>query len=375
MRRDILAHEEFEQLSMVITRLEEVRQCRDSATVLSVIKAAEESASVLTVPRPLPAMRELVETLVVAFGVAMAFRAYFFQPFKIPTGSMQPTLFGHHSVAHDQPSIFDRLPLKPLKWLATGEWYHEVTAAEAGSVTVYTDRARAPGYVFVNLRGKAHRIPQDALDRGEIKIPQREPAGMADSGDRRIRTLARGYARAGDRIWSGYVTAGDHVFVNRMKWYFFPPRRGQIMVFATDGINGLAPGEHYIKRLSGLPGETIGFDPPYLTVDGLPLTEPHTIRRVALKEPAWPDGPHYPGYAYTGYAVIPEQQPGAGPLRCPLGLTGDTLTLGEDEFLALGDNTGNSYDGRFWGPVTRRRLLGPASCVYWPWSPRWGRVD
>lgn len=375
MRRDILPEATLLRLSAAIDALAVARRSPDSATLAAAVREAEGAAMAANPPRALPALRELTETLVVAFGVAMAFRAYFFQPFKIPTGSMQPTLYGHHSVATAEASFFDFLPLRPFKWIVTGEWYHDVVAKEGGSVHVYTDRAKAPGYVFVSIRGKRHRIPQDAYDRGEVNVPDREAAGMADSGDKRIRTIARGYAKAGDRIWSGYVTAGDHVFVNRMKWNFFPPRRGQIVVFGTDGIRHLAAGEHYIKRLTGLPGETIGISAPYLTVDGEPVKTPETILRVAEKRPAWPGGPDYLGYAYTGYVVIPEQQPGSGPVRCRLGVEGDTLALGADEFLAMGDNTGNSYDGRFWGPVPRRRLVGPASCVYWPWSPRWGRVD
>jgi signal peptidase I len=381
MRRDILPADVLARLSAAIDGLAATWQGPDAAALAAAVKEAEGVAMAANRPRALPQFRELAETLFVAFGVAMAFRAYFFQPFKIPTGSMQPTLFGHHSVGRHadgsaiEPSFLDRLPFKPLKWIVTGEWFHDIVATEAGTVHVYTDRAKAPGYVFVNVRGKKHRVPQDAFDRGEINVPDRQAAGMADSGDTAIRTIARGYAKAGDRLWSGYVTAGDHVFVNRMKWNFFPPRRGQIVVFGTDGIENLSPGEHYIKRLTGLPGETIGIAPPYLTVDGAKVEEPETILRVAEKREAWPNGPHYLGYAYTGYAVIPPQRPGGQPVRCTLGVEGDTLPLDDNQFLAMGDNTGNSYDGRYWGPVPRRRLVGPASCVYWPWSPRWGRVD
>ena len=49
-------------------------------------------------PYPWPAWRENVEVLLVALAVAMAIRTFFVQPFKIPTGSMQPTLFGVTSV-------------------------------------------------------------------------------------------------------------------------------------------------------------------------------------------------------------------------------------------------------------------------------------
>ena len=52
------------------------------------------------------------------------------------------------------------------------------------------------------------------------------------------------------------------------------------------------------------------------------------------------------------------------------------MTLKADEYYAMGDNTGNSRDSRYWGPVPERNLLGPACLVYWPFtSPRFGRID
>jgi signal peptidase I len=48
--------------------------------------------------------------------------------------------------------------------------------------------------------------------------------------------------------------------------------------------------------------------------------------------------------------------------------------LGEREYYALGDNTGNSRDSRYWGPVPEEKLLGPAAIVYWPFT-RFGTID
>lgn len=383
MRRDLLSDTVLTRLSAAIDGLTAARRDRAGASLQEAVARAEEAVAAANPPRALPQMRELAETLVVAFGVAMAFRAYFFQPFKIPTGSMQPTLYGHHSVGRTadgapvEPTWLDHMPLKPLKWLITGEWYDEIVVREGGSVVVSADRARAPGYVTVAVRGRRHKLPHDAFEAGELRIRdlQRvQETAMADSGGTSIDILGRGTALRGDRIWSGYRTFGDHVFVNRMKWYFFPPRRGQIMVFSTDGIADLNAGEHYIKRLAGLPGETVGMRPPFLTVDGREVTAPESVLRVAERRAAWPGGPRYLGYKLTGYAHFPSQVRRMR-VRCPLGVEGDALTLGADEFLALGDNTANSFDGRYWGPVPRRRLVGPASCIYWPFSPRWGRVD
>ena len=54
---------------------------------------------ILDPPKDWAAGREWLDILVVSISVAMAFRAYFYEPFNIPTGSMQPTLYGNHSIA------------------------------------------------------------------------------------------------------------------------------------------------------------------------------------------------------------------------------------------------------------------------------------
>ena len=52
----------------------------------------------------------------------------------------------------------------------------------------------------------------------------------------------------------------------------------------------------------------------------------------------------------------------------------DRLTLGAREYLGMGDNTMNSYDGRYWGAVPQKNLVGPALFVYWPYYDRWGLI-
>ena len=399
MRRDVLAPEALGKLEAVIVTLAEARRGGDVAAMEAALALAHECHQRVNPPRRFARVREWVDILAVAFGVAMAFRAYCFQPFKIPTSSMQPTLYGRHSVtvAEDfKPSWLDENPFKWLKWLATGEMYKEIVAEDGGSVMVYQDRENAPGDVIVQVFGKRHRIPQDAYERNDIMVAHRENAGMADMGGRQVRVIASGMARRDERIWAGFVRSGDQVFVNRIKWYLFPPKRGETIVFATDGIEHLDPGTFYIKRLVGVPGETIGIDAPYLTVNGEQVTEPDTILRVAQKRLAWPEEPtylgfecppltavlgrsrvrppHYPGYRYVGEEMFGSLQT-LRLVRATLGVPGDTVTLGENDFLAMGDNTPSSYDSRYWGTVPRNRLVGPASVIWWPPSPRWGRVQ
>ena len=373
LRRDVLSPSQADALSSALDRLADARRHRDYAVLERVLNEAGEAVSAAAPARPLASLRELVETLVVAFGVAMTFRAYFYQPFKIPTGSMQPTLFGHHSEYCEAPTFFDKMPFKPFKWLLTGKWYCEVVAPATGTVSFAVDRDKAPGYIFVQVAGERFRIPQDAAERGEIRIPEHPDFGLADAGGV-MAFNTRGIARRGDRLWSGYSIAGDHVFVNRMRWYFRPPRRGEIVVFSTDGKEHLQPGQFYIKRLAGLPGETISFLPPYLVVDGQPVEEPAAIQRVEACGEAETPGYRYPGYRYAPQREFTSAATGRMAIA-PLGASGDTLALGPDDFLPLGDNQPNSYDARYWGPIDRRHLVGTGACVYWPISVRWGQVE
>ena len=54
---------------------------------------------------------------------------------------------------------------------------------------------------------------------------------------------------------------------------------------------------------------------------------------------------------------------------------GGQLILGDDEYFMMGDNTNNSEDGRTWGAVKRKNIVGRALFVYWPFGARWGLVN
>jgi signal peptidase I len=384
----------------------ELAALRRSGAEDDLVAALDAGRAILarhTPPCRSPGMRELVETLVVAFGVAMAFRAFFFQPFKIPTGSMQPTLYGIHSVAatapEKGPGLLDRMPFKPFKWLVTGAWYRDVVAEADGKVVVYTDGMKSPGYVLLTVAGRKFKVPHDAYDRGELQVPNPQPAGMADNPNDSRRTMAAGFVKKGQRLWAGTITSGDQVFVNRLAWNFTRPSRDDVVVFATSApelafgiegaralarrdssvvkipklplylvdtpIPGLAPGQHYIKRLVGLPGETVSVRHPHVYIDGVKVEGLPGMDRVAAMQPSAPGGTAYAGYHCTGDAGMPRIS--GSYLHTP----DQSLTLG-DAFLPMGDNTKNSWDGRYWGGVPRPQMLGPGACVYWPISRRWG---
>ncbi len=233
--------------------------------------------------------KEWLDTLVVAISVAMAFRAYFFEPFNIPTGSMQTTLWGNHTVAAVEKGAWDGFPQSILKWLWTGERHVALKAPASGVIRA---RPRHDGYadLFVGMSPKAFKLPTDAAA-----------------------TLHGKYVEKGETFWKGAVVTGDFIFVNRWWWNFFRPADGDVMIFSTTGIAGLPQGTHYIKRMKATPGETYLLEHP---VEGRPVS----------------------------------------------------VTMGEDEYFACGDNFMNSYDSRYWGTVPAANLRGIGSFVFWPIS-------
>lgn len=333
----------------------------DGAAMEAAGTALEACLNTLNPPKPLAGWRENFDVLVVAISVAMAFRAYFYQPFKIPTGSMQPTLYGIHSEprAPSKATLLDKQPLKFAKWLMTGESFKVVQAKARGQVTFMPGNgSKKPGYMPVVVAGVPHYVPNDA-----VVIDESHRAVSLAGGVRNGASV-----KEGDVLWSGVVISGDFVFVNRWKWNFAHPTRGEVMVFSTSGITALQQGTHYIKRMTGLPNETLQIKAPNLLVNGAAVTEPLRVGQIARKEKVWPKGPAYSGFNPSGTRQV--FLPGLS-----LADESDAVTLKGNQYYAMGDNSFNSFDSRYWGPVPERNLLGPATVVYWPFtSPRLGWI-
>ena len=94
-QRDILAPPAIENVRLALSDLTGALDAGAKGEALKKeMGKVEEAANKWLKPYPNAAWRENVEVLLVALAVAMAIRTFFLQPFKIPTGSMQPTLFG-----------------------------------------------------------------------------------------------------------------------------------------------------------------------------------------------------------------------------------------------------------------------------------------
>jgi len=342
MREDIADPRELEALVAAEAVVREIRRTGEG-NVDKAVRALEAAADTVYPAKHRTGIRENIEVIIVALGAAMAIRAFFFQPFKIPTGSMQPTLNGINVEAQAAPGLFDNALLKFPKWLITGTSYKEIRAKASGNLE---DIQSAGDSFLVKIGGVQYKLPSYMRDL----VLERSPLGY--------RSLLKDSYNKGDIIVSAKVIAGDHILVNKMKYNFMKPERGDISVFDTKNIaySQVRKDTFYIKRMVGLSGEKIQIQNHRIVADGKVVSDPAMFEKIATD-------PMYSG----GYA------PTAGSL---LETADDFIQLADDEYLMMGDNTrpSMSLDGRYFGGVQRDDFQGPAFFVYWPFREHWGIV-
>lgn len=169
------------------------------------------------------------------------------------------------------------------------------------------------------------------------------------------------------------LLVGDHLFVN--KAVFGPeipllgirlpalrePVRGEVLVF--DSVE--EEGRKVVKRLIGLPGDTLAMHGGELYRDGLLVSEPYALRRdgaksespdYRLKMRSWQL--RYVVGDTTGYAPDLHDW---GPLVVPPG-----------QYFMMGDNRDDSYDGRYWGFLPRANVRGTPLVIYYSYDPAEG---
>ncbi len=311
-----------------------------------------------SVPGNLGFVKEWLELLIVVFGVVMGARALFLQPFKIPTGSMQPTLNGIN-FEHDDAAAYIN-PLQRLHRYVNHSWrYVDAEIEQDGAVTSLS--RHNPFFFFPYTKLK--------IGDTEYKLPG-EPGKVLDYTGINSRQHGSNFFRRGETLARGYLELGDHLFVDRVSLNFVEPKRGDVTVFTTDGIrdkNGQAlRGRFYIKRLVGLPKDE-------LRIAGRRLY----VKRPGEQQFALVDAGFHKAFDriysfHGGYRGYSNPQHESCQFLCE---EGDTFTLDEDEYFLLGDNSENSQDSRYWGVVPRRNIIGRAVFVYWPFTRRWGPVD
>lgn len=128
------------------------------------------------------------------------------------------------------------------------------------------------------------------------------------------------------------IQLNDRVWVTKFSYKIGEPERGDVVVFhPPSAAHADEKEKYYIKRLIGLPGETVEFKDNHLYINGELIEEDYLENDVYTED--------------------------FGP-----------FTVGEDSYFFCGDNRTGSYDSRAWGDVERKDLVGHAQCIYWPFS-------
>ena len=123
---------------------------------------------------------------------------------------------------------------------------------------------------------------------------------------------------------------GDYLLVNKFVYLFRPIRRGDIIVFKFPQDET----RDFIKRVVGLPGETLEIRDEQVLVDGKPLHEPYAVysKPPQLRSPA-------------PYHLLP-------------------MVIPPGHLFVMGDNRDNSLDSRAWGLLEEAKVVGEASIIY-----------
>ncbi len=397
-RRDILPAKQAAELRARTDELRQNYKAKADAAKLKISIEALEPVLRQTggAMYPRTSLGENIEFFLVAAIVILGIRTFFVQPFKIPTNSMWPTYNGMTSEVYQDPKDEPGLVGKAARLVAFGAWPHRLDAPEDGEILIPIDGAESRGLVYSRLaKGRSWlvlpaTVRQYTLLVGStpvsLKLPldfdfdwtiydafyserghysQQRLSGalrealeknqfvVANLGGERVRCIRTGrFVKKGERVLSFDELTGDQLFVDRLSYHFVRPQVGSGFVFRTGDIPGLARqdgDQYYIKRLVGLPGDTLRVDRGYLLRNDRPIEG----------SPAFEANGRKLG-RYTGYEPIGLLSPG------------NEYTIPERAYFAMGDNSSNSKDSRYWGTVPDRSVVGRPFFVYYPFSKHWG---
>ena len=345
---------------------------------------------------PKSALVENVDFFLVAAIVILGIRTYFVQPFKIPTNSMWPTYNGMTPEVYKQPADEPGTAAVVARALAFGAWPHRLTAPADGEVLIPVGGSESRGWVHCKtVPGRSWlvlptdlreytiivgdqlvktRVPMDFdfdwavyegfFSTGEnytprrlaAEIEKRIEAGQFEDREvdgERVRCVRTGKrVRAGERAFAFDELTGDQLFVDRISYHFMRPAVGSGFVFRTGHIPAIAEkvgDQYYIKRLVGTPGDTLEVKEPVLYRNGQPITGSSAFSAQMKRADN-----------YTGYLALGLLAPG------------ETIRIPAQKYFAMGDNSANSEDGRYWGFVPAKDVVGRPIFVYFPFTQHWG---
>jgi signal peptidase I len=401
-RRDVLSEAERGSLQQASGNLRRQLQEKSDAGRLKLSIEALEGVLRRTggMHYPKSGIVENIEFFLVAAIVILGLRMYFVQPFKIPTNSMWPSYNGMTPEVFRTKADEPGAAARALRLVAMGARPRTLDAADSGEVLIPIAGRQARGLVkyrevagrswgvlpsrnreYTLLAGNRPVSTQVPLDFDfdwvirEAFFPESETLGAAleakvqrgeyvdkeistPAGTERVRFIRTGKSvRIGERMLAFDILTGDQLFVDRVSYHFVKPQVGDGFVFRTDNIDspymqdaaGRQLEQYYIKRLVGTPGDKLEIREPALYRNGAPITGSKAFGRNATREG------NYPGYRAGGVLSA-----------------GEVFTVPADSYIALGDNSANSQDSRYWGAVPAGDVVGRPLFIYYPFTKRWG---
>ena len=123
---------------------------------------------------------------------------------------------------------------------------------------------------------------------------------------------------------------GQYLLVDKVSYRLGDPQRGDVVVLIPP-----VPDEDYVKRIIGLPGETVEVWRGQVLINGVALDEPYTVRPPSYAMPA--------------------------------------VRVSDDQYYVLGDNRNASSDSHIWGMLPEDMIVGRAWVCYWP-PAAWGTI-
>ena len=354
---------------------------------------------------PKTSLTDGVDFFLVAVMIILSVMAYFAKPFKIPTNSMWPTYSGMTGQPMPLNAAAPGFLENTLLSVFCGMTPVEMTAPANGTVeipfetrtgqiaytiksertwlilptqvreyTFYVDGVAATVTVpldfedfdriaiqtfYPNVRAENVRWFATDLERrtarnpGDVRQNRRSP-----NDEYRDVTMVQvpGAVRKGAPIVRFELLTGDQLVVDRLSYNFMPPRVGQGFVFRTDHIRDIGKQDFYVKRLIGVPGDKVAIKAPTIYRNGKPIEGSAAFALNAAKVAP-----------YRGYFNADKREP-----RFSYLFPDETVTVPANSYLALGDNSASSFDGRYWGFVPDKDVIGHPLFIYYPFTTRWG---
>lgn len=170
---------------------------------------------------------------------------------------------------------------------------------------------------------------------------------------------------------------GDWLFVNKLRYGphvpftdtnlpgYADPQRGEIVVFVSplQVDQPEDPTPILVKRLIGMPGDTIHSREGVVHIDG----EPQRQGYAAASAEGAPPGEYHPLFEWQRRHALDSSRFGPAPERPTLDDWGP-LVIPDSFYFMMGDNRYNSKDSRYWGLVPRRNVRGRPLFVYYSWN-------